>query len=83
MTSGQKSFPCVAPMLNSDNMGRAAGISVSLPNVASIADKISLIRSVSTEAIGDPDHLHQHRHAATRPPKYGRLVELRSWQPER
>ena len=56
MTSGQKSFPCVAPMFEFNQHGQSGGyFSEILPNVASIADEISLIRSVNTEAINhDP-----------------------------
>ncbi len=56
MTSGQKSFPCVAPMFDFKQHGQSGGyFSEILPNVASIADEISLIRSVNTEAINhDP-----------------------------
>ena len=52
MTSGQKSFPCVAPMFEFKQHGQSGGyFSEILPNVASIADEISLIRSVNTESI--------------------------------
>ena len=56
MTSGQKSFPCVAPMFEFKQHGQSGGdFSEILPNVATIADEISLIRSVNTEAINhDP-----------------------------
>ena len=56
MTSGQKSFPCVAPMFEFKQHGQSGGYFIEiLPNVASIADEISLIRSVNTEAINhDP-----------------------------
>ena len=56
MTSGQKSFPCVAPMFEFKQHGQSGGyFSEILPNVASIADEISLVRSVNTEAINhDP-----------------------------
>ena len=56
MTSGQKSFPCVAPMFEFKQQGQSGGyFSEILPNVASIADELTLIRSVNTEAINhDP-----------------------------
>ena len=56
MTSGQKSFPCVAPMFEFKQHGQSGGyFSEILPNVASIADELTLIRSVNTEAINhDP-----------------------------
>ncbi|HAH98595.1 MAG TPA: sulfatase [Verrucomicrobiales bacterium] len=56
MTSGQKSFPCVAPMFEFKQHGQSgAYFSEILPNIASIADEMTLIRSVNTEAINhDP-----------------------------
>lgn len=56
MTSGQKSFPCVAPMFQFKQHGQSgAWISELLPNVGSIADKIAIIKSMNTEAINhDP-----------------------------
>ncbi|MEC9080154.1 MAG: DUF1501 domain-containing protein [Verrucomicrobiota bacterium] len=56
MTSGQKSFPCVAPMFEFKQHGQSgAYFSETLPNIASIADEMTLIRSVNTEAINhDP-----------------------------
>ncbi len=57
MTSGQKSFPCVAPMFNFQKVGeRGTWMNTDvLPHTAKIADKISIIRSMNTEAINhDP-----------------------------
>lgn len=57
MTSGQKSFPCVAPMFKFKKYGeRGTWInSEILPHTASIADDIAIIRSMNTEAINhDP-----------------------------
>lgn len=57
MTSGQSSFPCVAPMFNFEKVGeRRTWMNTDLlPHTASIADKISIIRSMNTEAINhDP-----------------------------
>ena len=56
MTSGQKSFPCVAPMFEFKQHGQSGGYySEILPNIASIADEMTLVRSVNTEAINhDP-----------------------------
>ena len=49
MTSGQKSFPCVAPMFEFKQHGQSGGYySEILPNIASIADEMTLIRSVNT-----------------------------------
>lgn len=56
MTSGQKEFPCVAPMFDFQKYGQS-GIYVSelLPHTASVIDEISLIKTVNTEAINhDP-----------------------------
>lgn len=56
MTSGQKSFPVVKPIVESRQCG-PAGIWLSdlLPHTQKIADKICLIRSMHTEAINhDP-----------------------------
>lgn len=57
MTSGQKSFPCVAPMFEFKRWGeRGTWINGELlPHTTTIADKISIIRSMNTEAINhDP-----------------------------
>ncbi len=57
MTSGQKSFPCVAPMFEFQQWGeRGTWINGELlPHTAAIADKITIIRSMNTEAINhDP-----------------------------
>lgn len=57
MTSGQSSFPCVAPMFNFEQVGeRRTWMNTDLlPHTAKIADKISIIRSMNTEAINhDP-----------------------------
>ena len=57
MTSGQKNFPCVAPMFEFKQFGKN-GTWVNadiLPHTGSIIDKITLIKSVNTEAINhDP-----------------------------
>lgn len=57
MTSGQKSFPCVAPMFSFERVGeRGTWMNTDLlPHTASIADKIGIIRTMNTEAINhDP-----------------------------
>ena len=57
MTSGQKSFPCVAPMFNFQRVGeRGTWMNTDiLPHTASIADDITIIRTMNTEAINhDP-----------------------------
>lgn len=56
MTSGQKTFPCVAPMFKFAQHGKCgAWISELLPNIATIVDDIAIIKSMNTEAINhDP-----------------------------
>ncbi len=56
MTSGQKSFPCVAPMFKFKRHGaHGTWVSELLPNIAGIADDVTLIKSMHTEAINhDP-----------------------------
>ncbi|MCH2211709.1 MAG: DUF1501 domain-containing protein [Fuerstiella sp.] len=56
MTSGQKSFPVIAPKFNFRRAGQAGTwISELLPHTAKVMDEICLIRSVHTEAINhDP-----------------------------
>ncbi len=57
MTSGQKSFPCVAPMFKFDRFGEH-GTWVNkeiLPHTASIVDDITIVKSMHTEAVNhDP-----------------------------
>ncbi len=56
MTSGQKAFPCVAPMFKFARSGKnGTWFSELLPHTAGIADDICVIKSVNTEAINhDP-----------------------------
>ncbi len=56
MTSGQASFPCAASIFKFDQHGQSgAWVSELLPNIASIADDIAIVKSVNTEAINhDP-----------------------------
>jgi hypothetical protein len=56
MTSGQASFPCVAPMFRFAAHGRSGTwLSELLPHTATIVDDIAVIKSVHTEAINhDP-----------------------------
>ena len=56
MTSGQKSFPCVAPMFNFNQCGEhGTYVNEVLPHIASIADDITIVKSIHTEAINhDP-----------------------------
>jgi hypothetical protein len=56
MTSGQKSFPCVAPMFEFKQHGKSgAWISELLPHTAKAVDDLAIIKSVHTEAINhDP-----------------------------
>jgi uncharacterized protein (DUF1501 family) len=56
MTSGQSTFPCVAPMFGFAQHGKSgAWVSELLPNVAKVVDDIAIVKSVNTEAINhDP-----------------------------
>jgi hypothetical protein len=56
MTSGQSSFPCVAPMFEFARHGRSGTwVSELLPHTAKIADDIAIVKSLNTEAINhDP-----------------------------
>lgn len=56
MTSGQSSFPCVAPMFEFSQHGQTGTwISELLPHTASIVDDIAIIKTLNTEAINhDP-----------------------------
>ena len=57
MTSGQKSFPCVAPMFKFTRHGeRGTWANAELmPHIASIVDDLAIIRTMHTEAINhDP-----------------------------
>lgn len=56
MTSGQKSFPCVAPMFEFSQHGEnGTWVSEILPKTAKLVDDIALVKSVHTEAINhDP-----------------------------
>ena len=57
MTSGQKSFPCVAPMFHFDRFGeRGTWVNRDLlPHMATIVDEIAVVKSMNTEAINhDP-----------------------------
>jgi hypothetical protein len=56
MTSGQKAFPCVAPMFKFAQHGKAGTwVSDLLPYTSGIVDDIAVIKSMNTEAINhDP-----------------------------
>jgi len=56
MTSGQSSFPCVAPMFKFAQHGKCgAWVSELLPHTASVVDELCIIKSLNTEAINhDP-----------------------------
>ncbi len=56
MTSGQSSFPCVAPMFKFAPHGQCgAWVSELLPHTAGIVDDIAIVKSLNTEAINhDP-----------------------------
>ncbi|MDA1180080.1 MAG: DUF1501 domain-containing protein, partial [Planctomycetota bacterium] len=56
MTSGQTSFPCVAPMFTFSQHGKSGTwLSELLPHTAKIVDDIAIVKSLNTEAINhDP-----------------------------
>lgn len=56
MTSGQKSFPCVAPMFKFKKHGKAqTWVSELLPHLTDVIDDITIVKSMHTEAINhDP-----------------------------
>ena len=56
MTSGQTSFPCVAPMFEFQRYGQhGTWVSELLPHTARIVDDITIVKSMNTEAINhDP-----------------------------
>ncbi len=56
MTSGQKAFPCVAPMFKFAKHGKhQTWVSEILPHTAGIVDDIAIVKTIHTEAINhDP-----------------------------
>ena len=56
MTSGQTTFPCVAPMFEFERVGKqGTWMSELLPHTKKIADDITIIKSMHTEAVNhDP-----------------------------
>ena len=56
MTSGQKAFPCVAPMFKFAQHGKSGRwLSELLPHLAEVVDDITIVKSMHTEAINhDP-----------------------------
>ena len=56
MTSGQSSFPCVAPMFQFARHGQSGSwVSELLPKTAEIVDRLAIVKSLNTEAINhDP-----------------------------
>ncbi|HWE01385.1 MAG TPA: DUF1501 domain-containing protein [Tepidisphaeraceae bacterium] len=56
MTSGQRSFPCAAPIFKFSRHGQSGGwVSELLPHTAQIVDDIAIVKSLNTEAINhDP-----------------------------
>src|SRR6476660_5052118 len=52
MTSGQKSFPCAAPIFKFKQHGQCGTwVSELMPHVANIVDDVAVIKSLNTEAI--------------------------------
>src|ERR1051326_4316904 len=62
MTSGQRSFPCVAPMFQFRRHGQCGlWLSELLPHIGTIADDIAVVKSLHTEAINhDPAITYIH-----------------------
>jgi hypothetical protein len=60
MTSGQKAFPCAAPMFKFQQQGKAGvWLSELMPHTGSIVDDITFIKSMHTESINhDPAVTH-------------------------
>jgi hypothetical protein len=56
MTSGQKAFPCVAPMFEFKKFGQSGRyVSDALPHISTLVDDMTVIKSMHTEAINhDP-----------------------------
>jgi len=56
MTSGQSSFPCVAPMFEFERHGpNGTWVAETLPHTARIVDRLTIVKSLFTEAINhDP-----------------------------
>ncbi len=56
MTSGQKEFPCVAPMFKFKKYGQAQTyVSELLPHISGIVDDIAIVKTINSEAINhDP-----------------------------
>ncbi len=56
MTSGQSSFPCVAPMFDFKRHGQAGTwVSELLPHTAKMVDEMTIIKTMNTEAVNhDP-----------------------------
>ena len=75
MTSGQSSFPCVAPMFEFSKHGQnGSWFSEAIPNIASIADDITLVKSVHTEAINHDPAITAINTGSQQP---GRVVGIR------
>ena len=83
MTSGQSSFPCVAPMFEFARHGQhGTWVSELLPHTAKIVDKITIIKSMFTEAINHDPAITFFNTGQQQPgrPSMGRVVELRPRQ---
>ncbi len=76
MTSGQKSFPCVAPMFKFEKYGQhGTYVSELLPHIAQVVDDIAIVKSVNTEAINHDPAITYINTGAQQPGK----ASLGSW----
>ena len=85
MTSGQKSFPCVAPMFEFKQHGKSGTwVSELLPHTASIVDDICVVKIAQHR--GDQPrpghHVPPDRLPAARPAQHGGVAQLRPGQRE-
>ena len=83
MTSGQKSFPCVAPMFRFQQHGESgAWVSDLLPNISRIVDDVAFVKSVNTEAINHDPATTFIQTGSQQPgrPSLGDMAQLRSGQ---
>ena len=86
MTSGQTTFPCVAPMFKFAQHGQSGTwLSELLPHTAGIVDDIAVVKSVHTEAINhDPAVTYiQTGHQQPGRPESGRVAQLRPGRRQR
>ena len=83
MTSGQKSFPVIAPKFKFAQHGKAgAWLSELLPHTARIVDDLCIIRSMHTEAINHDPAITFIQTGSQQPgrPSFGVVAQLRPGQ---